>query len=288
MLVLALLGTLPQGAAAQQSGTYLLGAGDVIQVTVWGHEDLTQVVEVRPDGKLSFPLVGELVVAGQTPLQVAELLTRKLSEYVQNPVVTVAVKQFRTLAVQVAGQVKNPGLYRLRPGARVADALAAAGGLGPDADPTRVSLVSQSEGPRLLDLEGLFLRGDQANNAEVADGDQLIVARMVHRVTVLGQVKNPGSYAIAEDTRLLDALGAAGGPTERAALEGVRIYRGGRTDSPEAVVMGRDNLLFEGSVKESPLLKPGDVIFVPETKRIDWAKVIAFLTGLNLLKDLFE
>ena len=383
VLVLILVASAAAGAAAQSSAAYRLDAGDVLQVSVWGHEDLSQLVQVRPDGKLSFPLVGELEVAGRTPLEVQEALTRSLAEYVKNPVVTVAVKEFRTISVQVAGEVRNPGVYPLRPGARVAEALAAAGGLGPAADPTRVHLISFSPSPSqksspstvTLDLEGLFRRGEQESNRLLADGDQLVVPqlpkvtvfgevrtpglvavqprdglleilakaggptpeadlahvevavfpdgsltapvttaidlaspaadeerltlsengrtvitvpKLVRQVTVLGEVKNAGTYPVEGPTRLLDALGKAGGPTERAALERVRIYRGGQLDQPEAVVAGRDHLLFEGDSKADPLLEPGDVVFVPETKRPDWQKAITFLSGLNLLKDLLK
>lgn len=182
---------------------YLLGPGDVLQIGVWGHEDLAAVVEVRPDGKISFPLVGDIAAEGLPPTTLKSNLTQALSEYVKDPLVTVIVKEVRPL-----------------------------------------------------------------------------------RVTVLGQVEHPGQYPLKTGSRLLDALAAAGGPKERAALQSVRIYPGGKVSDPARLKLGKEGLLFEGDVRENPEIDAGDIVFVPETKAWDWAKIITYLTGLKLLKDL--
>lgn len=185
------------------AGEYLLGPGDVLQIGVWGHEDLAAVVEVRPDGRISFPLVGDLPAEGLSPSALKTDLTRALAQYVKDPQVTVIVKEFRPLLV-----------------------------------------------------------------------------------TVLGQVERPGQYPLKNGSRLLDALAAAGGPKERAALQSVRIYRGGEVSSPARLKLGREGILFEGDIKENPEVARDDVVFIPETRVWDWAKIIACLTGIKLLRDL--
>lgn len=205
LLLLIFLAAGSTAVAEGSSGTYRLGPGDVLQITAWGHEELTQVAEVRPDGCITVALVGDLRVASLTPAETGALITESLAVYVRNPRVTVTVKEFRTVAVTVLGEVRSPGQVLVRPG----------------------------------------------------DG-------------------------------ILEVLARAGGPTERARLEAVRVYRGGRFDQPEAVVVGRDHLLFEGDSRRNPAVEEGDVVFVPTTGKVDWAKVLSVLTGLNLLKDLFE
>ncbi len=79
--------------------------------------------------------------------------------------------------------------------------------------------------------------------------------------------------------RVLDAIALAGGPQERAALENVGIYRDGAVDQSELVAMGRDKILFTGDASENPLLQGGDIVYVPETKRLDWTKIFGFLGG---------
>ncbi|MGE5577642.1 MAG: polysaccharide biosynthesis/export family protein, partial [Syntrophothermus sp.] len=185
------------------AGEYLLGPGDVLQIGVWGHENLTAVVEVRPDGKISFPLVEDLPAEGLSPSTLKTDLTQALAQYVKDPQVTVIVKEFRPM-----------------------------------------------------------------------------------RVTVLGQVARPGQYPLKNGSRLLDALAAAGGPKERAALQSVRIYRGGEVSSPARLKLGREGLLFEGDIEENPEVAGDDIVFIPETRAWDWAKIITYLTGIKLLRDL--
>ena len=84
----------------------------------------------------------------------------------------------------------------------------------------------------------------------------------------------------------MDALALAGGPTERAALENVGIYRDGTVDTPSTLTMGKDKLLFAGDVKENPIIAGGDVIYVPETKKPNWTKIFGFVGGLRTFQQL--
>ena len=85
----------------------------------------------------------------------------------------------------------------------------------------------------------------------------------------------------------MDAIALAGGPTPRAALEAVCIFEQSRISSTREVQIGMNNLLFQGNAVDNPPIKAGDIIYVPETKRLDWSKVLSFLSGLKLVKDLF-
>lgn len=111
------------------AGGFLLGPGDVVDVFVWKHSDLSRQVPVRPDGRISLPLVGELQVAGRTPAAVSDEVTALLGDYIQVPEVTVSVTQINSFMVYVLGEVSSPGPLRLDRRTTVIQALATAGGL---------------------------------------------------------------------------------------------------------------------------------------------------------------
>ena len=110
-VLIALVLLLPCIASAT---VYTLGVGDVLHITVWGHNELTTTVEVRPDGMITFPLVGDQLAAGRTTQDLAGDIQQELRAYVIEPHVTVLVSQFRTVGVQVLGEVKSPGYYQVR------------------------------------------------------------------------------------------------------------------------------------------------------------------------------
>ena len=92
---------------------YILGAGDVLEITVWGHPELRTAVQVRPDGYITFPLVGDQLAEGKTASQLAAEIQQQLSAYVVAPSVTIIITEFRTIRVRVLGEVRNPGYYKL-------------------------------------------------------------------------------------------------------------------------------------------------------------------------------
>ncbi|MBU3946832.1 MAG: polysaccharide export protein [Proteobacteria bacterium] len=96
------------------SNTYIIGAEDVIDIFVWREESLTKSVTVRMDGKISLPLADDIEASGLTPLQLKEVITNKLKNFIDNPTVSVTVTQANSYKIYISGQVKNPGICRLR------------------------------------------------------------------------------------------------------------------------------------------------------------------------------
>ena len=131
------------GAKPEESGEYRLGPGDVLTISVWKNADLTRTVTVRPDGRISCPLVGELTVAGLTPLQVKQAFTKAISEYVdvKSREISVIVDEVRSLSVSVLGEVRHPGRFEFHSRARILDALARAGGLTQYASPAHIVIL---------------------------------------------------------------------------------------------------------------------------------------------------
>jgi polysaccharide biosynthesis/export protein len=116
---------------AQQTADYTLNPGDQIDVAVWKELELTKTVIVRPDGKFSFPLAGEIQAAGRTIAQVQAEITNKLKTYIPEAVVTAAVKELDGYKVYVIGQVGKPGSFVMNPRMNVLQALTVAGGMTP-------------------------------------------------------------------------------------------------------------------------------------------------------------
>ncbi len=109
---------------------YVIGAGDELYISVWKEPDLTRAVPVRPDGKITLPLAGDIQASGLTPTQLEQNLTKQLSSYVSSPSVTVTVQAVHSQKINIVGQVEKPGSYDLNgPPMTVLDAIAMAGGL---------------------------------------------------------------------------------------------------------------------------------------------------------------
>jgi polysaccharide export outer membrane protein len=126
----------PQSAAADSSSatpkahnaSYVIGNSDVLAITVWKEPDVSRSIPVRPDGKISLPLVGEIQAAGRTPLQLEEEIAAKLQTYINKPEVTVIVQEINSEKFNILGRVVKPGSYPLSGSATVLDAIATAGG----------------------------------------------------------------------------------------------------------------------------------------------------------------
>ena len=136
------------GAASAQQATadYTLNPGDVIEVSIWKEPDLSKPVMVRPDGKFSVPLAGEIVAAGRSIPQVQADITTKLIKYIPEPVVTVALTKLDGNQVYVIGQVNKPGAFTMNPRLNVLQALSVAGGMTPFAAGNDIIVIRRSGG----------------------------------------------------------------------------------------------------------------------------------------------
>jgi len=139
--VVLTLGTVGALAAQPVSGGYLIGAEDVLDITVWNNTGISRTVPVRPDGKISLPLVDDVQAAGLSPKQLKDDLTRKLVKYIASPEVSVIVREVRSFRVAVIGEVSRPGRYEFKSQASVLDAIAIAGGFSPFAARSKMVIL---------------------------------------------------------------------------------------------------------------------------------------------------
>ena len=129
---------------------YIIGAGDVLEISVWKNEDLTKLLTVLPDGKISFPLIGEVMAEGKTLAQLKKELESKISRYVPDPVLSVVIHQANSNMIYVIGKVRNPGRFALNSDIRVLHGLALAGGLNPFAEQNKIRIFREEGGKTLI------------------------------------------------------------------------------------------------------------------------------------------
>jgi polysaccharide export outer membrane protein len=166
--------------AAAVPADYRIGPGDTLRVYVFQNEELSVTVPVRPDGKISTPLVEDMVAVGKTPSQLARDIETSLGEYVKSPKVNIVVMIAESVysQVKVIGQVKTPQALPYRDGMTVLDAVLAVGGLGPFAAGNRAHVVRTENGKQTeikVKLESLVNNGDMKQNLLLKPGDVLVV-----------------------------------------------------------------------------------------------------------------
>ncbi len=168
-------------AAAAADDEYQIGPGDALQIFVWDHADLSTNVQVRPDGKISTPLVEDLQAAGRSPTELARDIEGVLGEFVRAPVVTVIMQSFVGKAdqlIRVVGQAVAPQALQYRQGMTVLDVMIAVGGLSEFAAGNRSKLVRSMNGQKTevrLRLNDLLNEGDIEENVRVLPGDVIII-----------------------------------------------------------------------------------------------------------------
>jgi polysaccharide export outer membrane protein len=171
------LGTAIAQAPAPED-SYRIGPNDVLNIFVWKETDLTRDVTVMPDGKITYPLIGEITAQGQTASELKKAIADKLKNFVTAPEVTVIVKESRSQVVYTIGKLTRPGPYPLAPGMTVMQALSAAGGLAEWADNKNIIIIRR-EGGKETQLRfnyKEFTSGEKLEqNIVLKPGDTLVV-----------------------------------------------------------------------------------------------------------------
>jgi len=170
----------PSATPGDTSSSYIIGPGDTLEVFVWQNPDLSQTVPVRPDGKISTPLVENMVAVGKTPSQLARDMEKVLSVYVRSPKVNIIVTKAlgELTQVKIVGEVVRPEAIPFHEGMTVLDAVLQAGGLTPYAAGNRAKIVRTVDGRSEeipVKLQRLLQKGDMRQNLRIMPGDVLIV-----------------------------------------------------------------------------------------------------------------
>jgi polysaccharide export outer membrane protein len=170
----------PSPLAGADAERYIIGPSDVLQVFVWRNPELTTTIPVRPDGKISTPLIEDMVAVGKTPTQLARDVEKVLGEYIRSPQVSIIVTQPASLfsQVKVVGQVRQPTPLAYRQGMTVLDAILAVGGLSEFAAGNRAKIVRTENGKTTeirIKADDLMNKGDMTQNRPLQAGDVIVV-----------------------------------------------------------------------------------------------------------------
>jgi polysaccharide export outer membrane protein len=207
---------------------YLLGEGDTVDITVYEQRDLATVARIsQDDGTITFPLLGEVTIAGLSPEDAGRKIERLLKEggLIKAPQVSLTVKEFFSQKIPVLGQVKSPGEYSLKGESRVVDLLTQAGGVKPDASDVIIVVKNEAGKSVKYEIDLLqFYAGDMTQNIKVARGDFILVPKM-DTFYIHGEVKRPGMYRLERGMTAMQALSVGGGLTGRGSLKGMKVTR---------------------------------------------------------------
>jgi len=172
----------PDGGAERPAATsdpnYLLGAQDVLSVSVWKEPELSREVPVRPDGKISLPLLNDVQAAGLTPIELAAQITTGLNKYMTNPQVTVMVIEINSQRIYLLGEVARAGAYVLLPGMTVLQALSNAGGFTPFSNLKNIYVLRQENGKQQklpFNYKEVISGKKTEQNIELKAGDTIVV-----------------------------------------------------------------------------------------------------------------
>jgi len=258
-----------------------LGKGDVLNISVYDEQDLGVAgIPIRPDGMISFPLIGDVQAAGRSVDQLNADITERLQRFVIEPRVAVIVQQFNSLNYTISGEVNHPGSYPLVTDVRLTEAVARAGGLkqghfrSSSVELADLSNAFIARRGQLLpvDFTRLLRQGDLRFDIELQDGDYIsIPSGLSKEVYIVGEVNKPAQFAFHEQMPMSRTLALAEGFTPRADLTRVHIVRGSLTN-PELIVTNFKNVL-DGKAQDVQL-EPGDIVYVPPTHLAKWAQML--------------
>ena len=261
--------------------TPTLGRGDVIDIAVYDEPDLTiEGIPIRPDGKVSFPLVGDLQAEGLTVSELNQSLTEGLEKYILSPKVSIIVQEFNSQRYTIFGEVVTPGIYPLTTDISITAALASAGGLNKgNFRATTVELADLShafiarDGKVLpVNFTRLIRQGDLRYDISLQSGDYIYIpSGLSKEVYILGEVENAMLFAYREDMPMSRTLAQAEGFTPDADLKRIHIIRGSLYN-PTVIMINFEEVL-KGNAREVAL-EPGDIIYVPPTGLTSFARVI--------------
>jgi polysaccharide export outer membrane protein len=167
------------GATAPLGSDYVIGPGDVLQITVWKNDTLSRTVPVRPDGKVSMPLLHDVQASGLTAMQLRDKIATALGEFMPNPEVAVSVNDVRSMRVSILGEVSKPGVLELRGQTTILEAIAMAGGFRDFASPSTITIIRVDEAGKTKRIRFNYNKavsaGSDEENLVLRSGDVVVV-----------------------------------------------------------------------------------------------------------------
>ncbi len=255
-------------SAAARSGDrphpYVLGVDDVISISVVRHPEYACSMPIPIGGKVSIPVLGEIVAAGRTIEDIDKELTERLADRLNHPEVAVTLVTPRMRMVAVIGDVKTPGNWPMKPEWRVTEAVAAAGGLMIPTEKSVCRLYRQGEPDREVRLSEILRDGEGATNFQLREGDTISVqSKKTVRVYVAGCVTLPGQYDLDEPATAVIALAKAGGQLTTSQPVTPSLSRAFVTRNGKKIPVNLSDVVQKGQVQKDVPLEDQDVLTIP-------------------------
>ena len=263
MIIFFLLAVTLLAPRVGSAGDYIIGEGDLLDISVWGVKELTVPARVRPDGKITIPGLGEVAASGHTPQQLQVQLSEKLKTLVKNPIVTVSVTGITNSKVYIFGGGVKSGVFELLQRTTLLQMLCTLGEIK-TADLSKSYL--QRKGVRIKeDFQKLFVTGDTADDITLESGDSLFIPLQSNKsVYVLGAVTTPKAIEYREGMTVMEAILESGGFTKFARQNDTVIKR--KSDSGDiSIPVKAKDIINDGTMEQNVKLKPGDYVIVKES-----------------------
>lgn len=249
---------------------YRIGPKDLLDISVFGLEELNKTVRVSEEGKITLPLLGEVIAEGLTKGELERELSRLLEEkYLKNPQVTVFIQEYQSKRVSVVGAVREPGPYELLGDQTIMQVISKAGGFTPEAGDEIIVVRQFNDGDSMsfkISIEELYYKGNSKLNILLQPNDIInIPVDKAVKIYVYGQVRNPGVLDVRKSNipTLLQAIAQAGGFSERASKSRVLIKRRDKSGGEIEIKINVKDII-KGKKKDIQL-QDNDVVIVPET-----------------------
>jgi polysaccharide export outer membrane protein len=278
-----------EAARGEGVAEYRLAAGDVVDIMVFGHDDMRKELPVRPDGRISYLLVGDLQAAGRTVEELRATLETALTKSLRYPQVDVVLKKARQASFSVLGEVVQPGVYPIEGATTLVEGIALAQGLASGqyegstietADLAHAFLVRRGKVVP-VDFERVIHRGDTSQDVELEDGDFVYIpSSLAQEVYVLGEVFDPRSFGFRGRVTLLQAVAESGGFRPEARLGDVVVLRGVYGEKRLLPVDVREIIAGRGA---DPELEVGDVVYVPRRRLTTAADTLRDILSILLV-----
>ncbi|MGV7222358.1 MAG: polysaccharide biosynthesis/export family protein [Nitrospinales bacterium] len=252
---------------SSQTESFVLGPEDKIKIQVWGEDELTTEMPVRPDGFISFPLIGEVKAQGRTPGQLKVEIVKRLRGYLKEPNVVIIVMEINSINVSITGEVIAPGVFKVNRPLTLLHLFSMAKGFTEKAELKR-SYVLRNGKKLPVNIYRLVKHDDFSQNIWLRHNDVVYIhENFKDRIHVIGEVIKPTIIFYREGMTLLDAVLLANGLTEIARPAGAKVYRknkskNGKTSS-STISVDLSDVISDGDLSKNITLKPGDIIHIP-------------------------
>jgi polysaccharide export outer membrane protein len=246
-----------------RGGDYIISEGDTLNISVWGNKELSAIVKVRPDGKISLPALGEVHAADLTPLKLQNLLTEKMKSLVKNPLITVTIDQISNNKVYIFGGGVKATVFDLTRRTTLLQLLCVLGDLT-NADIHEAYVLRNGDKIK-KDFYRLFVKGRAEEDLAMNPNDVVFIPAVIdNNIYVIGAVNTPKPITYREGMTVMEAILQAGGFTKYARENATEVLRKDGSGKQVTIPVKLKRLIADGDLNQNLALKPGDYIVVSE------------------------